>query len=193
MTQADHDDVFSITIWCIHNFRFVITIQKSKSIINQSTPHCRQVKRLLFMKGVVVAKWCNKLHECGKSLAIPHIDKAQCSILYQQSLAVFTCSCYYLLDCCQEDSTVSQIKLKVRLKLLKSYCLKVSAYSNLDWTGCLDDRIYKWDFATFLGPNLISWVQESMSLHRDQVSNHSTRLWQILQHRLYGFRSYWRI
>lgn len=151
------------------------------------------MKSLLFMKGAVVAKWCNKLHERGKSLAIPHIDKARCSILCQQSLAVFTCSCYYLLDCTQEDSTISQIKLKVRLKLLKSYFLKISVYSDLDWTGCLDDRIFKWDFATFLGPILSLGVQESMPLHRDQVSNHSTRLWKILQQRSYGFRSYWRI
>jgi hypothetical protein len=33
----------------------------------------------------------------------------------------------------------------------------VSAFSDVDWVGCIDDRKSTGEFVVFLGPNLISW------------------------------------
>ena len=42
------------------------------------------------------------------------------------------------------------------LKLRKSSSILVSAFLNVDWAGCVDDRRSTGGFAVFLGPNLIS-------------------------------------
>jgi hypothetical protein len=43
------------------------------------------------------------------------------------------------------------------LKIGKSTSMLVSAFSDADWAGCVDDRRSTGGFAIFLGPNLISW------------------------------------
>lgn len=46
---------------------------------------------------------------------------------------------------------------KLGIKICKSNSLLVSAYSDADWAGCLDDRRSTGGFAVFLGSNLVSW------------------------------------
>nr|ABF94964.1 retrotransposon protein, putative, Ty1-copia subclass [Oryza sativa Japonica Group] len=46
---------------------------------------------------------------------------------------------------------------KLGLKLCKSKSMLVSAYSDADWAGSLDDRRSTGGFAVFLGDNLVSW------------------------------------
>lgn len=43
------------------------------------------------------------------------------------------------------------------LKICKSASMIVSAFSDADWPGCVDDRRSTRGFAVFLGGNLISW------------------------------------
>jgi histone deacetylase 1/2 len=43
------------------------------------------------------------------------------------------------------------------LKIGKSQSMLVSAFSDADWAGCVDDRRSTGGFAVFLGRNLISW------------------------------------
>ena len=47
--------------------------------------------------------------------------------------------------------------LNMGLKIRKSNSMLVSAFSDADWAGCVDDRRSMGGFAVFLGPNLISW------------------------------------
>jgi hypothetical protein len=46
---------------------------------------------------------------------------------------------------------------KLNLKIVKTNSLLVSAFSDADWTGCLDDRKPTGGYAIFLGHNLVSW------------------------------------
>jgi histone deacetylase 1/2 len=43
------------------------------------------------------------------------------------------------------------------LKISCSSSLRVSAFSDADWAGCLDDRRSTGGFAVFFGANLVSW------------------------------------
>ena len=47
--------------------------------------------------------------------------------------------------------------LNVGLQFRKSESVLISAFSDADWAGSLDDRQSTGGFAIFLGPNLISW------------------------------------
>ena len=45
----------------------------------------------------------------------------------------------------------------IGLRISKSSSMVVSAFLDVDWAGCPDDRRSTGGFAVFLGPNLISW------------------------------------
>lgn len=45
----------------------------------------------------------------------------------------------------------------IGLKIQKSFSMVVSAFSDADWAGCLDDRRSTGGFAVYLGANLVSW------------------------------------
>lgn len=47
--------------------------------------------------------------------------------------------------------------VKLGLKIGKSNSLLVSAFSDANWAGCLDDRRSTGGFVVFIGPNLVSW------------------------------------
>lgn len=47
----------------------------------------------------------------------------------------------------------------------------VSAFSNADWAGCVDDRRSTGGFAVFLGNNLLSWNAKK----QDTMSRSSTK------------------
>lgn len=44
------------------------------------------------------------------------------------------------------------------LKIRRSQSMMISAFSDADWAGCLDDRRSTGGFAVFLGGNLVSWT-----------------------------------
>jgi len=48
--------------------------------------------------------------------------------------------------------------LSMGLKIKRSPSMMVSAFSDADWAGCVDDRRSTGGFAVFLGSNLISWT-----------------------------------
>jgi histone deacetylase 1/2 len=48
--------------------------------------------------------------------------------------------------------------IKLGLKIKKSDSMLVSAFSDADWAGCVDDRRSTGGFAVFLGSNLVSWI-----------------------------------
>ncbi|XP_071683458.1 uncharacterized protein [Lolium perenne] len=47
--------------------------------------------------------------------------------------------------------------LKLGITFIKSSSTLLSAFSDADWAGCLDDRRSTGGFAIFVGPNLVSW------------------------------------
>ncbi|XP_066373174.1 uncharacterized mitochondrial protein AtMg00810-like [Miscanthus floridulus] len=59
--------------------------------------------------------------------------------------------------------------LTMGLKLQKSNSTLVSAFSDDDWAGCVDDRRSMGGFAVFFGPNLVSW-----SARKQPIVSHSS-------------------
>jgi histone deacetylase 1/2 len=60
--------------------------------------------------------------------------------------------------------------LKVGLTFQKSSSSLLSAFSDADWAGCLDDRRSIGGFAIFLGPNLVSWsVRKQATVSRSSI------------------------
>jgi hypothetical protein len=47
--------------------------------------------------------------------------------------------------------------ISLGLRLSKSSSTIVSAFSDADWAGCLDDRRSTCGFAVYVGSNLVSW------------------------------------
>jgi hypothetical protein len=43
------------------------------------------------------------------------------------------------------------------ITFIKSPYVYLSAFSDEDWAGCLDDKRFTGGFAIFVGPNLVSW------------------------------------
>jgi len=53
----------------------------------------------------------------------------------------------------------------------KSKSMMISAFSDADWAGCVDDRQSTGGFAVFLGENLVSWTARKQAT----VSRSSTK------------------
>lgn len=53
--------------------------------------------------------------------------------------------------------------LGLGLKIQRSKSAMVSAFSDADWTGCIDDRRSIGGFAVFFGNNLIWWIAKKQA------------------------------
>jgi hypothetical protein len=60
--------------------------------------------------------------------------------------------------------------LQLGITFTKSSSTFLSAFTDADWAGCLDDRRSTGGFAIFIGPNLVSWSARK----QDTVSRSST-------------------
>jgi hypothetical protein len=57
----------------------------------------------------------------------------------------------------------------------------LSAFSDADWAGSIDDRRSTGGFAIFIGPNLVSWNAKKKPQCLGPVLRLNTKLWQMLQ------------
>jgi hypothetical protein len=64
----------------------------------------------------------------------------------------------------------------VGLTFLKSSSTLVSAFSDADWPGCVDDRRSTGGFAIFFGPNLIFWSAKKQATVSRSSTKRSTSL-----------------
>jgi histone deacetylase 1/2 len=69
-----------------------------------------------------------------------------------------------------------QDTLKVGITFVKSSSIFLSAFSDADWEGSLDDRRSTGGFAIFVGPNLVSWSAKNKTLCPGQALKLSIKL-----------------
>ena len=79
---------------------------------------------------------------------------------------------------------------KLGFKICRSSSSLITAFSDADWAGCLDDWRSTGGFAVFLGGNLISWsARKQATVSRSSTEaalKLSTKQWQMLQQKLCG-------
>lgn len=67
--------------------------------------------------------------------------------------------------------------IDIRLSIKKSDSTLVSAFTDVDWAGYIDDRRPTGGFAIFLGPNLISWsARNQPTVSRSSIEAESKSL-----------------
>uniref|UniRef100_A0ACD5XWM9 Uncharacterized protein n=1 Tax=Avena sativa TaxID=4498 RepID=A0ACD5XWM9_AVESA len=72
-------------------------------------------------------------------------------------MPVSSCSHYCTLDNVKRILRYVSGTVKLGLTFKRSLSTLVSAFSDADWAGCVDDRRSTGGFAVYFGPNLISW------------------------------------
>ena len=81
---------------------------------------------------------------------------------------------------------------KLGFKICRSSSSLITAFSDADWAGCLDDWRSTGGFAVFLGGNLISWsARKQATVSRSSTEaalKLSTKQWQMLQQKLCGYK-----
>jgi hypothetical protein len=81
---------------------------------------------------------------------------------------------------------------KLGFKICRSSSSLITAFSDADWAGCLDDWRSTGGFAVFLGGNLISWsARKQATVSRSSTEDAlklSTKQWQMLQQKLCGYK-----
>ena len=85
-------------------------------------------------------------------------------------MSISSCPNYGSFQLCQENSSICRGTVGSGIKIKRSSSTLVSAFSDADWAGCLDDRRSTGGFAIFFGDNLISW----MARKQPTVSHSST-------------------
>jgi hypothetical protein len=71
-------------------------------------------------------------------------------------MPISACTYYYALDIYKKNTEVCQWNRKSLTNLQKSSSTLVSAFSDADWVGCVDDKRSTGGFAVYFGSNLIS-------------------------------------
>lgn len=79
---------------------------------------------------------------------------------------------------------------KLGLSFRKSQSSLLSAFSDADWAGSIDDRRSTGGYAVFLVVILFHGVLGNNHKSHDQVQKLNTNLWLMLQLKSFGFKSY---
>ena len=86
-------------------------------------------------------------------------------------MSIPSCANHSSFDCRKRIVRYVKDTMSIGLNFSKSSSTLVSAFSDSDWAGCLDDRRSTGGFAVFLGSNMISWCARKQAT----VSRSSTK------------------